>query len=103
MVASRVGGIPSVIKDGFNGFLCDRDDVAAFAGSIKKIAGDDDLRARLQANSRKYAEQHLDVHHMEHSYLQIFKTLAAMENGRLQDHKQTGTEPKGEESVAVSR
>src|SRR5205814_3617759 len=87
VVASKVGGIPSVINPGFNGFLCESGEVTGFASSIKKLAGDSALRCRLQANSRKYAEQHVAVHHMEHSYLQIFKPLAATEDGRLQDDK----------------
>ena len=37
IVSTNVGGIPTVIKDGFNGLLCNKNDSKAFASNIEKF------------------------------------------------------------------
>ena len=62
VVASRAGGIPSVVDDGINGLLCNPKDVGDITHKIIKVSRDPDLRARLVRNGYEYAQQHaLDV------------------------------------------
>jgi len=49
VVATSVGGVPEVVRDGENGLLVPPDDPAALAGAIRRMLGDRDLRARLAA------------------------------------------------------
>ncbi len=42
-VVSNVGGIPEIISDGFNGFVCNADDIDGFANSITKLIKDQAL------------------------------------------------------------
>ena len=47
VVASNVGGVPEVIKDGETGFLHDVGDVDAMAASAARLLGEPDLRRRM--------------------------------------------------------
>lgn len=53
VIASRVGGIPSLVRDGVNGLLIDAGDSAALACAIKSVLGDAKLGARLGADARR--------------------------------------------------
>lgn len=47
MVATAVGGVPEVVRDGENGLLVPPRDPAALAGALERIVADGELRARL--------------------------------------------------------
>jgi len=51
VVATAVGGVPEVVRDGANGLLVPAGDVAAIAAAIDRLAGDEALRATLAANA----------------------------------------------------
>lgn len=55
VVASRVGGIPEVVRDGETGLLAEPGDVAGFAGKISALFGDHALWQRFNENGRKAA------------------------------------------------
>lgn len=52
VVASRVGGNPELISEGYNGFLYDAGDDKALAVCVQKLAKDKALRRSLAENSR---------------------------------------------------
>ena len=47
VVATRVGGVPDVVRDGENGFLVEVGDVAALAERLARLADDPGLRERM--------------------------------------------------------
>jgi glycosyltransferase involved in cell wall biosynthesis len=47
VVATRVGGVPDVVRDGIDGFLADVGDVDGLARSLEKLARDAELRQRM--------------------------------------------------------
>lgn len=51
VIATAVGGVPEVVRDGENGLLVPPDDVAALAAAIRMFFGDDELRRRLAENA----------------------------------------------------
>jgi glycosyltransferase involved in cell wall biosynthesis len=53
LVATRVGGLPELVRDGENGVLVDEKDAAGLSGAILALAGDPGLRARLGASARE--------------------------------------------------
>jgi glycosyltransferase involved in cell wall biosynthesis len=55
VVASDVGGIPEVVRDGHTGLLVPPGDVDALAAALDRLAADADLRARLSAGARARA------------------------------------------------
>ncbi len=77
VIASAVGGIPSVIRDGFNGFLCEPSDIDGFVKAIKKIVVEENLHSAMETNARKFALQHLDVAQMRNGYRNLFVELLA--------------------------
>lgn len=68
VVASRVGGIPDVITDGHNGFLCAAGDLDGFAARIKLLHDDRSLWETMGKNAREFALNHLDVSKMLEEY-----------------------------------
>jgi glycosyltransferase involved in cell wall biosynthesis len=49
VIATAVGGVPEVVRDGENGLLVAPGDPAALAAAIARFFADDELRARLAA------------------------------------------------------
>jgi glycosyltransferase involved in cell wall biosynthesis len=56
-VASRVGGIPTVIEDGVDGLLVEKEDVDQLAGTLARLIGDVPLRCRLGDAARVRVER----------------------------------------------
>jgi glycosyltransferase involved in cell wall biosynthesis len=52
VVATRVGGVPDVVRDGENGFLVEAGDVEAMADRLALLAADPGLSARLGETGR---------------------------------------------------
>ncbi len=55
-VATQVGGIPEIVKDGESALLVPPSDPAALAQAIRTLLGDAELRARLVVNARSAIE-----------------------------------------------
>ena len=53
VVASRVGGIPELVKDGESGLLVDPGDVDALTMAIERLSVDTALRVRMGARARE--------------------------------------------------
>ena len=58
VVASRVGGIPDVVKDGLTGLLVPPEDPKALAEAIDQILDDPETAARMAEQGRKLAREH---------------------------------------------
>ena len=56
VVASAVGGIPAVVRDGDDGFLVPAGDVAALGAALVRLANDPVRRARLGEAARRAAQ-----------------------------------------------
>lgn len=57
IVASRVGGIPSIVEDGREGILVPPQDPAALAAAIARLLDDPDERRRLGEAARRRQQQ----------------------------------------------
>jgi D-inositol-3-phosphate glycosyltransferase len=58
VVASRVGGLTTTVRDGVTGFLVPEGDVTALAGRLEALLADADLRWRLGREGVRWAAQH---------------------------------------------
>ena len=47
MVATRIGGIPEIVRDGVNGLLVDAGDIDQLTFAVKRLIEDSGLRQRL--------------------------------------------------------
>ena len=52
IVATNVGGVPYVVKDGKNGLLCNFGDIANFASNIINLLENDVTRAKIANNNK---------------------------------------------------
>jgi glycosyltransferase involved in cell wall biosynthesis len=53
VVASRVGGVPEIVRDGQTGFLVPPGDVDTLRDALERVLGDPGLAGRLGANARE--------------------------------------------------
>lgn len=58
VVATRVGALPEVLRDGESGLLVPPESPAALAEALIRVLGDGDLRRRLAAGGRAVAARH---------------------------------------------
>jgi glycosyltransferase involved in cell wall biosynthesis len=57
IVATRVGGIPEIVREGVNGLLCEPGDVAALTAAVLTLRADPGLRERMAAANRQRARE----------------------------------------------
>jgi glycosyltransferase involved in cell wall biosynthesis len=57
VVATRIAGVPDLVRDGANGLLVAPGDVSGLTAAIRRVASDSDLRARLGHSGRTTIEQ----------------------------------------------
>ena len=66
IIASEVGWVPEIIRDGENGFRFPIRDVAKAASQLVQVLTDDDLRQRIELEGRRTIEDGLTLrHHMD--------------------------------------
>jgi glycosyltransferase involved in cell wall biosynthesis len=76
VVATRLGSLPELVRDGGNGLLFEPGDVAGFASCIERLAGDPAARARMGAGARESVRRdHSEERHCER-LLALFEAVA---------------------------
>jgi len=58
VVATNVGGIPEIVKDGVNGLLVGPNDPSALAEALHKLLNDESLSIKLGIEGRRRAEKY---------------------------------------------
>jgi N-acetyl-alpha-D-glucosaminyl L-malate synthase BshA len=81
VVASRVGGLPEVVRDGEDGFLHAVGDVEAMAASAARLADDAALRARLGAAARARAVADFRAEPAVDRYEALYRRVLARSGG----------------------
>jgi glycosyltransferase involved in cell wall biosynthesis len=74
IISTKDGGIPEIIRHGENGFLIDRDDLAALIHYTKLLVEDPALRWRMGQTARRIVEERfttLPVRRLEQAYLEL--------------------------------
>jgi glycosyltransferase involved in cell wall biosynthesis len=75
IVSTPVGGIPEVVKDGYNGFLINPGDVKVLAEKLMILSSDPTLREIMGKRSREIAEHKLDVKPYVQKLVALYKSL----------------------------
>lgn len=75
VIATRVGGIPELIKDGKTGLLVPPGDPKALAEAIVYLLDNEKERRRLGKNGRKLVEKNHSIDKMVKKYLDIYKEV----------------------------
>lgn len=74
-VASRVGGIPEVVQEGVNGFLCDADQPAQMCERLERVLSDDALRREMGVQARRTVETDFTVERMSAETYRLYREL----------------------------
>jgi glycosyltransferase involved in cell wall biosynthesis len=72
VVASNVGGIPEVLRNGENGLLVPPRDPAALANALSRLFGDGLLRRRLGSAAKRDAEDGFGIDRMVDAYERLY-------------------------------
>jgi glycosyltransferase involved in cell wall biosynthesis len=75
IVASRVGGIPEVVRDGVNGLLVPPGDVAALAHAVGRLLREPELRRRLGEAGQAMIRAECSVEAMVTGNLAVYREL----------------------------
>lgn len=70
-IASKVGGVQELIKDGENGFLVNPEDYIAFAQTIKKVLDDRALFERVKKNAIENSKN-FSIENQTKQYIEFF-------------------------------
>lgn len=79
VVATAVGGIPEIIRDGDNGILVRPDDASALEAAVEAFRSDEQLRVRVARANRLRAREFSPAT-MTGRYDRLYRTLARSQN-----------------------
>ncbi|MGQ7936177.1 glycosyltransferase family 4 protein [Paraburkholderia sp. D1E] len=68
VITTRQGGLPEIIKDGINGFLCDTEDKHSLRRAIEKMTSDPSVYISLAKNARASVQSFIDPDQMLKKY-----------------------------------
>jgi len=77
VVATAVGGIPELVRDGETGLLVEAGDSAGLAGAVTQLLSDSDLAARLATEGMSFVQDHLTVEHMVDATVRLYEDVLA--------------------------
>jgi glycosyltransferase involved in cell wall biosynthesis len=77
VVATRVGGVPDVVRDGVDGFLVEPGDVDAMADRLARLASDPKLRHRMGEAGRASVHERYSVERLLDDVDRLYRTLLA--------------------------
>ncbi len=75
VIASKVGGLPEVVKDGADGFLVEPRDTRRMAERALLILREDSYRKELGARAREKAHRHFCSNKIIASYEAFYRSV----------------------------
>ena len=81
-VATRVGGVPDVVRDGVDGYLVDPGDVDALAERLGSLASDPALRERMGEAGRERVLRRYAVERLVDDVDRLYRCLLSAGRGR---------------------
>jgi glycosyltransferase involved in cell wall biosynthesis len=80
IVATAVGGVPNIVREGENGLFIELDNAADLGERILRLVSDPELRARLGGAGKRLAEAHT-APVMAEAYLELYRTILEPKHG----------------------
>lgn len=77
IVGARAGGIPEVVRDGYNGYLVPPGDSAALRERTLELLRDDELSRRFGANGKALVREEFSIPTMIARYRELYAQLLA--------------------------
>ncbi len=85
VIASRVGGIPEIIRHNETGLLFESADDATLTTLLSELLSDPDRAQSLAANAKMFVEARFDIRRMAREYHEQFLRLLATADGARQN------------------
>ncbi|MDQ6884292.1 MAG: glycosyltransferase [Candidatus Dormibacteraeota bacterium] len=83
VIASRIGGVPEIVRDGVNGLLVEPGDDQAVANALERLRRSPELVQRLRTGSRQAAQLYNMTFHAAHLVGAYAELIAAHRAGPL--------------------
>jgi len=80
VIATRVGALPEVVKEGETGILVPPEDPHALAGAIKQLLGDEALRRRMGGEGRRRVERHFSWRQTAGQIVEVYQEALSRSN-----------------------
>lgn len=87
VIASNVGGLPELVRNGDTGLLVPPSDPTALAAAMRQLAEDPELRARLADGGYRLAREHLSIDGKMKQLLGIYDEVTAPRRRRALPRK----------------
>ncbi len=58
LITSNTQGIPDYVENGVTGYMCDPDDIDAYAKNIHKLVSDNELRKKIEETNSVYVQKY---------------------------------------------
>ena len=75
VVASRMAGVPEIVKDGVTGYMTEPGNVDQLAEKIALLASDKDVYSKMRVNCRKLMEDSFDKQRQFDDFLRYFERI----------------------------
>lgn len=75
VIATRMGGLPEIVRDGVNGLLCNAEDRDSLGRALQRLHDDAELRQRLSLLSRTAVADLLSMDTMLDAYQGLFERV----------------------------
>lgn len=75
LVSTRVGGIPDIVKDGYNGLLIDLINEQTAADVVMRLYNDKELASKLVNNAYEYVINELDINKTANEHFKLFTNM----------------------------
>lgn len=72
IIATKVGGVPEIIKDDIEGILIKPNSITEIIGSVERLIADPKLREKIAVNARKRFEKNLTCDYMAKRFRNLF-------------------------------
>jgi glycosyltransferase involved in cell wall biosynthesis len=78
VVATRVGGIPGLVRDGETGFLVEPGDASGMASALTRLLTDEGLRTTMGARARQEASSRFRQESVARKYREVYYSVAGL-------------------------
>lgn len=85
VIASKVGAIPTVVRDGETGLLVDAKDVAGLRAALDRLLSDPALSSRLAAQGHAWVRRHFTSDAMAENYLRMYESVLGITRNQFTD------------------
>jgi glycosyltransferase involved in cell wall biosynthesis len=75
VIASRIGGVVDIVKDGKSGLLFKPGDISGLESAMVRLLKDDKLRQRLGAEARKTIVEGFSIDRVAEEYIKLYKNI----------------------------